>query len=82
MTEKKRNPFKLKEFRGVDACHIEKLSALGIKNADQMLKAGQTRKQRATLAKETGIPEKRILELVKLSDLARLPGVMGIRARL
>ena len=31
---------------------------------------------------ETGIPESAILELVKLSDLARLPGVKGIRARL
>jgi hypothetical protein len=82
MTEKKRNPFKLKEFRGVDAGHIGKLSTLGIKNADQMLKSGQTKTQRTVLAKETGIPEKKILELVKLSDLARLPGVKGIRARL
>jgi hypothetical protein len=38
--------------------------------------------QRATLAKEVGISEEVILELVKLSDLARLPGVKGIRARL
>jgi hypothetical protein len=82
MAEKKRNPFKLKEFRGVDAGQIKNLIALGIKNADQMLNAGRTKKQRATLAKETGIPEKNILELVKLSDLARLPGVKGIRARL
>jgi hypothetical protein len=82
MAEKKRNPFKLKEFRGVNPEHIAKLFDLGIKNADQMLKAGQTRKQRAALAQETGISEKQILELVKLSDLARLPGVKGIRARL
>ncbi len=82
MAEKKRNPFKLKDFRGVDASHIGKLIALGIRNADQMLKAGHTKKQREALARETGIPEKKILELVKLSDLARLPGVKGIRARL
>lgn len=82
MKEKKRNPFKLKEFRGVNPGHIEILNGVGIKNAEQMLKVGRTRKQRATLAKETGIPEKKILELVKLSDLARLPGVKGIRARL
>lgn len=82
MTGKKRNPFKLKDFRGVEPVHIQKLLALGIKNTDQMLIAGRTKKQRATLANETGIPEKNILELVKLSDLARLPGVKGIRARL
>jgi hypothetical protein len=82
MTEKKRNPFKLKEFRGVDVGHIERLIALGIKNSDQLLKAGQTKTQRKALANESGIPEKKILERVKLSDLARLPGVKGIRARL
>jgi hypothetical protein len=34
------------------------------------------------LAARTGVPEEAILELVKLSDLARLTGVKGIRARL
>jgi predicted RecB family nuclease len=34
------------------------------------------------LATQTGIPVEVVLELVKLSDLARLPGVKGIRARL
>jgi hypothetical protein len=47
-----------------------------------MLNIGRTPMQRATLAKEVGISEEVILELVKLSDLARLPGVKGIRARL
>lgn len=82
MTQKRRNPFKLREFRGVDSRHIEKLNAKGIKNAEKMLVVGRTKEQRETLAKATGIPEKKILELVKLSDLARLPGVKGIRARL
>lgn len=82
MKEKKRNPFKLKEFRGVNPEHIARLAALGIKTADQMLAAGRTNPQRAALAQEAGIPEQAILELVKLSDLARLPGVKGIRARL
>jgi hypothetical protein len=82
MTEKKRNPFKLKEFRGVDDTHIAALEALRIKTAEQMLLMGRTREQRSDLAKQTGIPEEAIVELVKLSDLARLPGVKGIRARL
>jgi hypothetical protein len=62
--------------------HIEKLAAAGIKTAGQMLAAGQTAERRTALARDTGIPEEAILELVKLSDLARLPGVKGIRARL
>ena len=79
---KKRNPFKLSGFRGVNSEHVEKLAAVGIKTAEKMLAAGQTAEKRAALAQDTGIPEEIILELVKLSDLARLPGVKGIRARL
>lgn len=82
MPEKKRNPFKLNEFRGVDPSAAAALAARGIKNADQMLAAGRTRELRERLARETGVPVDTLLELVKLSDLARLPGVKGIRARL
>lgn len=82
MTEKKRNPFKLKDFRGVHPDYIAALDAQHIKNADQLLIAGRTRQQRESLARVTGIPKDALFELVKLSDLARLPGVKGIRARL
>ncbi len=82
MTEKKRNPFKLRDFRGVQPRFIAALEAQHIKNADQLLSEGHTPEQRSSLAKTTSIPEETILELVKLSDLARLPGVKGIRARL
>lgn len=82
MAGKRQNPFRLKEFRGVNPEYIRKLEAQGIKSAEQMLTAGHTKSQRTTLARETGVPEGAILELVKLSDLARLPGVKGIRARL
>jgi len=79
---KTRQASNLREFRGVNLMHIEKLEARGIKSTEQMLAAGRTKEQRAALAKEAGVPEDAILELVKLSDLARLPGVKGIRARL
>ena len=49
MTEKKRNPFKLRDFRGISSEVISKLEALGIKNTDQLLAAGRTESQRATL---------------------------------
>lgn len=82
MAEKRRNSFKLREFRGVEPEYAARLEALGIKSAEQMLAAGRTKEERAALAAETSIPEAAILELVELSDLARLPGVKGIRARL
>jgi hypothetical protein len=77
-----RKPFALKDFRGVDLEYVEKLSAAGIRDVNQMLQAGRTPSNRQELAENTGVPVAIILELVKLSDLARLPGVKGIRARL
>ena len=82
MTGKKVNPFKLRDFRDVNLNHVERLEALGIKTAEKLLAAGCTRQQRLELASQVDIPEEAIFELVKLSDLARLPGVKGIRARL
>jgi len=78
----KRTPFPLKDFRGVDQDHIAKLSSAGINNVNQMLSAGKTPADRANLAAQTGVPAEAILELVKLSDLARIPGIKVIRARL
>ncbi len=73
---------KLKEFRGVNAGDLTKLEKVGIRNASEIIKAGQTRAKRKELSAETGVPVAAILELVKLSDLARIQGVKGIRARL
>lgn len=82
MPAKKRNPFKLKDFRGVDQRVLSNLANLKIKNAEQMLFASQTAENRRALAKQAGIPLEAIVELVRLCDLSRLPGVKGIRARL
>jgi hypothetical protein len=82
MTDKKRNPFKLKDFMGINVDFITWLEAIGVRNTDQMLYAGRTAEGRAELAKHAGVPLETVVELVKLSDLARLPGVKGIRARL
>jgi len=78
----KRSPFPLREFRDVDPEDIEKLAAVGIKNVNQILKEGRTSQNRKDLSEKTGVSLDGILELVKLSDLARIPGVKGIRARL
>lgn len=78
----KRKPFMIKNFRGVNPEHIAKLDALYIENRDQMLDAGRKPHLREELAAQTGIPLEGILELVTLSDLARLGGVRRVRARL
>lgn len=78
----KQAPFPLKDFRNIDPAHVEKLKAIGIRNAEQMLKTGKTPKKRQELSEKTGIPAQAILELVKLSDLTRIFGVKSIRARL
>ncbi len=78
----KRKPFVLANFRGVRPDHAEALADEGVRDVKQMLEAGATRSGRKALAQRTGVPYESILELVKLSDLARLPGVKAIRARL
>jgi hypothetical protein len=77
-----RKPFKLKDFRGVHADHAAALAALGIADIVKMLEVGKTPELRRKLAQKIGLEVKVIDELVKLSDLARIPGVKGIRARL
>lgn len=82
MPPKKTNPFKLRDFMGVDPDTIKILADRGIRTSDQLLSAAARREPRASLVRETGIQPQTLLELVRLSDLARLPGVKGIRARL
>jgi len=80
--KKKRKPFKLKKFRGILQEHSDALASQGIVDVDQMLEVGKTDQLRSALAKITGIDLHVIEELVKLSDLARIPGLKAIRARL
>ena len=78
----KRKPFALHEFRGVNQSYVVKLEAAEIKSVEQMLAAGKTPQSRQALADLTGVPAEAILEFVKLSDLARIPGLKSIRSRL
>jgi hypothetical protein len=77
-----RTAFPLRKFRGVNPHDIEKLESMGIKNINQMLEKGRTPENREELSQKSGISQESIMELVKLSDLARIPGIKGIRARL
>lgn len=74
--------YKLSDFHGIDKDCIKTLKINGFKTAKQLLDIGYTKKGRKKLSEATGIAQDFILELVKLSDLARIPGVKKIRARL
>jgi hypothetical protein len=77
-----RKPFVLAKFRGVKPEHAKALAEAGVRDVAQMRAVGATRAGREALAQRTGVPYEAILELTKLSDLARLGGVKAIRARL
>ena len=81
-TKKTRRIFPIKEFLKVNQEHVKKLAAIGIKNVEQMLEKGKTKKQREELSKQLAIPEESILELVKLSDITRLGYVKQKLSRL
>jgi predicted flap endonuclease-1-like 5' DNA nuclease len=81
-TAKTRKAFGLGGFVGVGSEHAAKLKAHGIADVHQMLEAARTPQARKKLAAQTDVPVDAIVELVKLSDLSRLPGVKGVRARL
>jgi len=74
--------FKLSEFMAIRSETVQALKARGIVTAQDMLSAGRTPALRAALAQQTGLAEDEILELVKLSDQARIGGHKRIRARL
>jgi len=74
--------FPLRQFRGVDTEHTDRLSASGIRFARDLQKEGRTPHARQDIANRTGVPLAVVEELVRLSDLARITGLKGIRARL
>jgi hypothetical protein len=76
------SPIPLAKIPGIDHRYIERLAAVGIKQTRQLFGRAWSRSGRSELVKETGIPEDVMLELVKLSDLARAGYVGPIYARM
>ncbi len=81
-TKKTRRIFPIREFLRVDQEAVKKLATIGIRNVEQMLEKGKTKKQREELAQQLDIAEESILELVKLSDITRLGYVKKKLSRL
>lgn len=76
------DPIALSKFSGITPEHIQSLSDAGIKDTKHLFDRAWARQSRAELAKTAHVPEDVLLELVKLSDLARAPYVGAVWARL
>jgi hypothetical protein len=68
----RQRPDKIKDFPGVSEHVILKLENLGIKNTLQLFDKTLTPQSRNELSSQTGIREREILKLAKLTDLSRI----------
>lgn len=73
---------KLREFPKVDQDCLKKLSDTGIKTVNQLLRAGNTPAKLTSLAEGSGASQAAVVELFKMSQLSRLPGLKKVRGRL
>lgn len=75
-------PFNLRNIPGVNPEYIERLVAVGIKHTKHLFERARSKSDRAELSRLADVPSGDLLELVKLSDLARIGGVGPVFARL
>lgn len=68
----RQSPNKIKDFPGLSENVIVKLENLGIKNTLHLFDKILTSQRRKELSNQTGISEKEILRLAKLTDLSRI----------
>lgn len=66
------SPIKFSDIPGLDPAHVATLAAHGITNTSHLFDRACTLGDRAALADQTGIPAEALLELVQLTDLARI----------
>jgi hypothetical protein len=72
----------LREMLGVDEEHADKLESVGITHSKHMFLRGRTKDDREKLSAATGVPIEKLMELVRLSDLARIRGLGAAFVRL
>jgi hypothetical protein len=68
-------PIQLKDFPGVDPDVIQKLDQIGIKHTKQLFPYILTREDRCAFAEQNQLADDDILELTRLTDIARLKWV-------
>jgi len=75
-------PVYFRDIPGVDSEYVEKLASVGIKTTKHLFERGQFKAQRMELSRTTDIPTSYLLELTKLSDIARIGGLGPVFVRL
>ena len=73
---------KIEEIEGIGEATGDKLRAAGVTDTDGLLEQGCTKAGRKTLAEQSGLSEKQILNFVNMADLFRINGVGGEYAEL
>src|SRR5512142_3348329 len=63
------------DIQGIGPAHAEKLTRVGIRTTDALLKEGATPDGRKKLAESTGINHESILKWVNMADLYRIKGI-------
>lgn len=76
------NPVHLNSFPGIDASCLEKLARSGIKQNRQLLEQTRDETARGILSQRSGIPVDALMELVRMADYVRIPGVGPVFARM
>jgi hypothetical protein len=75
-------PIPLQKLVGVDPEVVERLAAVSVRDTRQLFERAKSKAGRSALAREAGVSDDAVLELTKLSDLARPPYVGPAFARL
>lgn len=75
-------PNKIADFPGISNDTVDKLEKIGIKNTEKLYNSILTKSKRQNFADSTGISDKDILELTKLTDLSRIKWVGVTFARM
>jgi len=75
-------PVNLRDIPGVNPAYIGRLAGVGIKHTKHLFERGRSKRDRAELSRQVGVPGDGLLELVGLSDLARIGGVGPVFARI
>ncbi len=72
----------VEKIRGISPETAAKLKELSILNSQQLLEAGNTSDRRKALAKQAGVDQKVLLELLNRADLDRVAGIGAAYANL
>lgn len=75
MTLNKEKNVNVESIEGVGPVFAEKLAEAGVKTTERLLKEGATASGRKSIAAQSGIDNKKILEWVNRCDLMRISGI-------